>query len=572
MKKSVHNFATRVFPVLLLLLLLSSALAGAEGLTLLPKAAGLAPTPLDTNLNKIFDDLENMIAPASAAHGFPVIVVFNSPLNSPGLVGLEQKIGSFLAKYHYQSIPAIAATLSKQQIELLSKLPLVKQIEYDAPMKATMDTASYWFGATKARTDFGVSGDANGAARSYGPGDVVIAVIDTGIDATHVDLDGGKVIGWKDLVNGKTAPYDDNGHGTHVSSIAAGEGDGNPAYTGVAPGAALVGVKVLNKKGSGTTSDVDAGIDWVIQNKAAYGVEIISMSLGSSGSSDGTDSTSLMVNKAVDSGITVVVAAGNEGPATYTIGSPAAAEKPITVGAQGDPGHNGFFQAYFSSRGPTADGRIKPDISSPGRYIMAAAANTGNGYIEYSGTSMATPFVSGTAALMLAANPALTPLDVKNLLMSTSWDWGPAGKDIDYGQGRLDTYEAVKAAGKFTGIGVATPAHYYAAELLPNTGYYDSYSVNVTTLDPIAVTLIIPGWKTLFPRGSTPDFDLYLYDPTGAQVASATGTDRQETISFKPTRTGTYTLKVSSYAGAGNYFFDLSAGAASPTLALNDAR
>ncbi len=572
MKKGVYNFATKILPIMALLLLTLSTMTGAAELTLLPKADAPAPASLDTNLNKIFDNLENMMAPSSATDSFPVIVVFNNPLDSPGMAGLQQNIGSFLAKYHYQSIPAIAATLSKQQIELLSKLPVVKQIEYDAPMKATMDTASYWFGATKARADFGVTGDANGAPRSYGPSDIVIAVIDTGIDATHVDLDGGKVIGWKDFVNGKAAPYDDNGHGTHVSSIAAGEGDGNAAYTGVAPGGALVGVKVLDRRGSGTTSDVDAGIDWVIQNKATYGVEIISMSLGSSGSSDGTDSTSLMVNKAADSGITVVVAAGNEGPATYTIGSPAAAEKAITVGAQGDPGHNGFFQAYFSSRGPTADGRTKPDISSPGRYIMAADANTGNGYIEYSGTSMATPFTSGTAALMLAANPALTPLDVKSLLMSTAWDWGPAGKDIDYGQGRLDTYEAVKAAGKFTGTGVATPAHYYIADSLPNTGYYDSYSITVTTLDPIAVTLIIPGWKTLFPRGSTPDFDLYLYDPTGAQVASATGTDRQETISFKPTMTGTYTLKVSSYAGAGNYFFDLSAGAASPVLALNDAK
>lgn len=557
---------------MLLLLLLFPALAGSADLTLLPKAAGPAPASLDTNFNKIFDDLENMMAPASAADSFPVIAVFNNPLDSWNLAGLQQNIGHFLTKYQYQSIPAIAATLTRQQVELLSKLPIVKQIQYDAPMKATMDTASYWFGATKARTDFSLTGDANGAARSYGPGDIVIAVIDTGIDATHVDLDGGKVIGWKDFVNGKATPYDDNGHGTHVASIAAGEGDGNPAYTGVAPGAALVGVKVLDRRGSGLMSDVDAGIDWVIQNKATYGVEIISMSLGASGSSDGTDSTSLMVNKAVDSGITVVVAAGNEGPATYTIGSPGAAEKAITVGAQGDPGHNGFFQAYFSSRGPTADGRIKPDISAPGRYVMAAEAGSGSGYIEYSGTSMATPFVSGTAALMLAANPALTPLDVKNLLTGSSWDWGPAGKDIDYGQGRLDSYEAVKVAGKFTGTGAATPAHYYIANSLPGTGYYDSYSFNVTTLDPIAATLIIPEWKALFPKGSTPDFDVYLYDPTGAQAASAAGTQRQETIGFKPTRTGTYTLKVSSYTGAGNYFFDLSAGATSPALTLNDTK
>src|SRR3989338_9856011 len=178
------------------------------------------------------------------------------------------------------------------------------------------------------------------------------------------------------------------------------------------------------------------------------------MSIGSAGSSDGTDSTSLIVDSAVDAGLVGTVAAGNEGPKKYTIGSPAAAAKAITVGAMADvdPGvataglpAKGFYQAYFSSRGPTADGRIKPDISAPGVKITAAKAGTTNGYIEYNGTSMSSPFVAGLAGLMLQASSTLTPTEIKTKIMNTAIDWDGAGADIDYGAGRLDGYEAIKS-------------------------------------------------------------------------------------------------------------------------------
>lgn len=107
---------------------------------------------------------------------------------------------------------------------------------------------------------------------------MVVAVIDTGIDPAHVDLDGGKVIAWNDWVNGRTTPYDDHGHGTHVAGIIAGTGEGNPAYMGVAPGAALVGLKVLNSSGSGALSNVAAAVDWAVTNKDTYNIRVISMS------------------------------------------------------------------------------------------------------------------------------------------------------------------------------------------------------------------------------------------------------------------------------------------------------
>jgi serine protease AprX len=302
---------------------------------------------------------------------------------------------------------------------------------------------------------------------------------------------------------------------------------------------------------------VTAGIDWVVANKSVYGVEVISLSLGTSTSSDGTDSTSLAVNSAFESGIVVSVAAGNSGPAKYTIGSPGAAEKALTVASMADVGEMGYNLAYSSSRGPTADGRIKPDIAAPGYNITAAAANTVDGYVQYSGTSMATPFISGTIALMLDANPDLTPTDVVNTIINTAEDWGLVNKEIDYGFGRLDSYEAIRAAGGFSGTNITVPEHQYGEDTLLARRVSDYWEFSLTNASyPIAVTLIMPGWT-----GSTkPDFDVYLYDPNNTLVKSATSTSRQETINFTPTMTGKYTIRVYSYAGTGNYYFDLSAG------------
>lgn len=541
---------------------------------------------VDKDKNKIFDNLEELLKDKPGEAFFDVIVLFKENLSDTLLENAKGRIGNFLLKYQYSSISGIATTLTKGQIIAFSKIPFVKQIEHDAEVIPFLDKANYWFGVQKARTDFELDGNSDGSA-TYSKDDIVIAVIDTGIDPNHVDLDGGKIIGWKDFATGEPDPYDQvqgcGGHGTHVSSIAAGEGEGDSLYKGVAPGAALVGVKVLKRRGNdciGSMSDVNAGIQWVIDNKNTYGINVINMSIGAAGNSDGTDSTSQLVNQAVDAGIVVVVSAGNEGPGKYTIGSPSAAAKAITVGAMADvepgnpgsfscgpaPGY-GFYQICFSSRGPTADERIKPDISAPGVFIMAAEAGTTNQYVEMSGTSMSSPFIAGLVGLMLQADSNLTPGQVKTKIMSTALDWGPTNDDIDYGAGRLDAYEAIKSAGGYSGTNIVVPEHQYLTGNLTETGDANWYDINVTdTSYPIAVTLIMPDWQS----SSNPDFDLYLYDTDGTtQLANSISTRRQETVGYQPSVTGIYKLRVYSYSGSGNYFFDQSAGTIPSAVAIS---
>ncbi len=537
------------------------------------KRSEIRSSPLmDANRNKIFDELEQVMFHYPEDSLIDVIVVFETASSDYLIESICHKIGWFTVKAQWTIIPGMAASLTPSQIWALSWMEEVVQIEYDAPVYACLDTATYWYGVQNARTDFNVTGDGDGNPYSYSKDDIVITIIDTGIDPNHVDLDEDKIIGWRDFVNGKANPYDDHGHGTHCASIAAGTGEGNSNYKGVAPGAALVGVKVLNSQGSGTESNVVNGVNWAVNSKTEYGIEILSLSLGKSGSSDGTDSLSKACNNAVDKGLVVTVAAGNDGPAKYTIGSPAAAEKVITVGSIADVGHNGFFLNSWSSRGPTKDERIKPDVCAPGYKIMAAKAGTTNGYIEYSGTSMSTPFVAGTVALMLDANQLLTPTEVKNKIISTAIDWGPSGKDIDYGNGRLDSYEAIKSAGVFSGSGPAVPDHFYGAGDLPGSKYYDLWNITVTSTDyPLAISFIIPDWKKKW-RGGTPDFDIYLYDPSGKEIGKSTGTKRQEIIAVSISATGTYNLKAYSYSGSGKYFFDVSVGGSGISLSKDNAK
>lgn len=522
-----------------------------------PDVAGVRSSPYaDRDRNRVYDELDAAVRRLAPGERVTAIVLFTRPLGRPDVAQLQERYGGFPVNAVWSVVNGFSAELTKAQIEALSRRDDVVQVEPERVYTADMGTARRWYGVDKAKADFGLDGDRNGNVKSFSATDIGICVIDTGIDAAHVDLDQGQVIGWKDYVNGRTTPYDDHGHGTHVAGIAAGQGDGNSAYRGNAHGASLVGVKVLNSAGSGTTTNIISGVDFCVSNRSVYGIRVINMSLGSSGSSDGTDSLSTAVNNAYDAGVLPAVAAGNSGPAAFTIGSPAAAAKALTVCSLADPGEKGFFVSSFSSRGPTADGRTKPDVCAAGHAVTAAKAGSGNGYTTLSGTSMATPFVAGVAALMLDANPALTPGDLKTKITSTTEEWRSPGADIDTGFGRLQAYEAIKSAGGYTGTGPAVPTHGRTGEqTLSGTGATHRWTFGVTTTAyPVALTLIVPG------ASSSKDFDLYLYSPSGTLLGSSESVTRQETIAILPSSTGTYEARVKSYTGSGNYFLDVSYG------------
>ena len=262
------------------------------------------------------------------------------------------------------------------------------------------------------------------------------------------------------------------------------------------------------------------------------------------------------------------MAAGNAGPNASTIGSPAAAAKAVTVCSIADVGERGFFVSSFSSRGPTRDGRLKPDVCAPGENITSVRAGSGSGYTTMSGTSMATPFVSGVVALMLDASPALTPAVVRSKLMSTAQDWRSPNTDPETGAGRLQAYEAIKSAGVYTGTGPGVPSHYMSgSQSVGGTGKADLWTLPVTkTTYPIALTLNIPG------ATSAKDFDLYVERWTGSawtQVASSETSTRQETIGIAISSAGSYRVTVRSYAGSGSYYLDSSYGGGAPTLTTN---
>ncbi|MEQ8190398.1 MAG: S8 family peptidase [Candidatus Eremiobacterota bacterium] len=207
---------------------------------------------------------------------------------------------------------------------------------------------------------------------------VGIAIIDTGV-YPHPDLitPNNRIKGWVDFVNNRSVPYDDGGHGTHVAGDAAGNGalsDGK--FRSFAPDANIIGIKVLGLDG-GKTSDVIKGINWAVENKDKYNIKVINMSLGHKAVKYSEDPTDIAVEAAVKAGITVLVAGGNSGPEAGTIGAPGDSPFAITIGAVDDkntPDRNDDTITPFSSRGPTPDGLVKPDLMAPGENIVAPLA------------------------------------------------------------------------------------------------------------------------------------------------------------------------------------------------------
>lgn len=255
---------------------------------------------------------------------------------------------------------------------------------------------------------------------------VGIAIVDTGL-TQHPDYRS-RIIGWYDALYGKQEPYDDNGHGSHVGGIAAGNGSiSRGMYQGIAPQADLIGVKVLNHKGNGTIHDIMNGLQWILRNQERLRIRIVNISIGTNDQNSCPEDCSFVrkVNQLWDAGIVVIAAAGNKGPGPHTISAPGNSRKIITVGSYDRDSKSNQEKISHSGAGPTFSCIKKPDVVAPGSHIISCCPpKKGKGYFysTKSGTSMSTPIVSGAIALLLSKYPSMSPREIKIRLKNTSTD------------------------------------------------------------------------------------------------------------------------------------------------------
>ena len=247
-----------------------------------------------------------------------------------------------------------------------------------------------------------------------------VCILDTRI-YEHIDFTG-RIWAFHDFLAFKRRPYDDNGHGTHVAGLVAGDGTASMGkYRGAAPGCGIISLKVLDRYGTGSQDDVLRALRWIRENRQQYRIRVVNISVGTTCNSKRNHARLLeSVEQLWDEGVVVVTAAGNQGPRPGSITAPGSSKKVITVGSsdllEG--------RSAISGRGPTAECVCKPDIVAPGNKIMSCVPGKPYSYGVKSGTSMSTPLVTGAIACALEKNPALTNTDIKTMLMNSADDMG----------------------------------------------------------------------------------------------------------------------------------------------------
>jgi subtilisin family serine protease len=327
--------------------------------------------------------------------------------------------------HRYRTIAGLAGEVTSEGLETIRNNPNVMAVDLDMPVQATLAESGKLIRATQVWSEFGLTGKG-----------VNVAVLDTGIEIAHPDL-GDDLIAQKCFNHGTCPPnqtdeslsaQDENGHGTHVAGIISGRGTIAPS--GIAPDAGIVAVRILNRAGSGWTSDVVEGIEWVVNNRAAFKIKVINMSLGGGGyetiCDDDNANTILYADaiaRAHQAGITIFAASGNEG-LTNQIMAPACVSGVIAVGNVHDTATDQYVWPGCTDTNAKVDqvtcssnSGMELDLLAPGTSIVSAGL--GGGQVSLSGTSMATPHAAAVAALMLEAKSDLTPDEIEVILKTT---------------------------------------------------------------------------------------------------------------------------------------------------------
>lgn len=430
-------------------------------------------TTVDRNQNKIGDMVElHMDNPIflDAQNTLPLIIDFYYTPGHDEIEMLEKNV-DYQHQFILHGIDALAGRVPVTELLTLRDLSGVVMIELDGILTIANADARAGHGVDTAFLETGYDGSGS-----------TVAIIDTGLDGNHTSLDDQdddpttydpKIIGFYDPVNnpgntnGTDFPYDDQGHGSHCGGTTAGTGAPTYEHPGMAPQAHLVGVKVLDAGGSGSFATVMAGMQWTIDTMHQYNTRAASMSLGGPGAIEWTsseeDSVNRQANEMMRSGIALFIAAGNSAVSAQ-IGTPGSAEDAITVGAL----DKDTSIAIYSSQGPTEEGKIKPNIAYMGSNIMSVEANSIDQYVGFSGTSMATPGAAGVGALMLQANPDLSPFDIRNILQEQATyrqchymfaneacpeDLIPKNRQNNvYGHGHVNALESVLEAAEYNQV------------------------------------------------------------------------------------------------------------------------
>jgi len=340
---------------------------------------------------------------------------------------------------------------------------------------------------------------------------VVVAVLDTGVRASHPDL-AGKVLAGRDFASGDSDPTDENGHGTAVAGLIGAASGNGTGMASVAWKTSILPVRVLDKDGSGSHSDIADGIVWATDQ----GADVINLSLGGTGSSTTLQSA---INYAWSKGVVIVAAAGNNGDSVPCY--PAACTNVVAVSATNSSDARTSWSNYGSY----------VDIAAPGANILTLSGT--NGYESMDGTSFSSPLTSGVVALMRAENPTLSNANIVNALLANADDIGASGKDNDFGYGRVNARRAVAAVG---GAASAVDATAPAVTIhSPSAGAIVGgvTGVNVSASDNTGITRI----------------ELHIGGSLYAQSTSSSTTFSWNTGNFLD---GTYTLEVRAYDAANN--------------------
>lgn len=278
---------------------------------------------------------------------------------------------------------------------------------------------------------------------------ICAAILDTGI-SLHPDFDN-RILEFQDFVSHRQKIYDDSGHGTHVAGILAGSGKMSKGiYAGMAPESGLLIGKVLDEVGNGNVQAVLEGIEWILERRQKRRIRIVNLSVGTQPGLKESEEKRLLeaVEVLWDAGLVVVVSAGNYGPAEGTIAIPGSSRKVITVGAadlSAQQAWSGKSSWDYSGRGPVDGCVLKPDLSAPGTQIMSCNGKYTNRfqkpYVRKSGTSMATPIVSGAIACLLSKYPDMSNVEVKLKLRESCI----AGQEGSLGWGMLNVEKLLRA-------------------------------------------------------------------------------------------------------------------------------